>query len=395
MRLLVLLLLTTVYSYGQVGIGNVNPLEQLHVGGNDSTIRIDGLSQTNNTLNNGTGSNLMVDSLGNIIIKEVTTGTSQQSASNCVYSTFEDFGAIGDGVTDDSAAIQNAVDSGKPLFVTRKTFKITSTINVVNDLFITGAGNGSVVKIEGNKNTFSVKGTNNTFQNFTIIGNNTGASQDGIKISGYYNYTGDRQNNIIKSMRISNLGGVGINSYKFYSSDFNMRWEGSLTVSDCIISDCNYGISNNARAEYNIYSNNKIQNCNIGFYTNSGNTSFMGGVITGCSNTGVYIDSGDNDAHSQVVGTMINHNTINVLAKQTRTYTFVGCTMYVGDIKTSGTGITLFKDCDFSMSGNTLLTNSKTRFSDCDFNEMPTTYSGSTQSLVIDCYNNMTLITTF
>ena len=43
------------YSIGfsQVGIGTTNPQEELHVTGNTSTIRIEGLNITNNPLNDG------------------------------------------------------------------------------------------------------------------------------------------------------------------------------------------------------------------------------------------------------------------------------------------------------------------------------------------------------
>ena len=46
-----------------------------------------------------------------------------------------DFGAVGDGVTDDSAAIQAAVDAGNVVF-DRKTYKINSTINIGSNRII-------------------------------------------------------------------------------------------------------------------------------------------------------------------------------------------------------------------------------------------------------------------
>ena len=47
-----------------------------------------------------------------------------------------DFGAVGDGVTDDTAAIQSAlsfaVSSGRDLFIPTGSYKVTSTINLVS-----------------------------------------------------------------------------------------------------------------------------------------------------------------------------------------------------------------------------------------------------------------------
>lgn len=47
------ILLYTSIGFSQVGIGTTNPQEQLHIAGNTSTIRIEGLSNANNPLNDG------------------------------------------------------------------------------------------------------------------------------------------------------------------------------------------------------------------------------------------------------------------------------------------------------------------------------------------------------
>lgn len=55
------------------------------------------------------------------------------------YVTPEMFGAVGDGVTDDSNAIQSAVNSGKTVILGRnKTYKITDTILLPNNANIVG-----------------------------------------------------------------------------------------------------------------------------------------------------------------------------------------------------------------------------------------------------------------
>jgi parallel beta-helix repeat protein len=44
----------------------------------------------------------------------------------------KDFGAVGDGVADDTAAIQAAIDSGKTAYVPKGTYKISATLNLNN-----------------------------------------------------------------------------------------------------------------------------------------------------------------------------------------------------------------------------------------------------------------------
>jgi len=61
---------TVLTSLAQVGIGTTIPQEALHVAGNSSTIRIEGLNSTNNIENLGGGDiyNLMVDADGDLTI---------------------------------------------------------------------------------------------------------------------------------------------------------------------------------------------------------------------------------------------------------------------------------------------------------------------------------------
>ena len=57
----------------QVGIGTSNPEKELHISGTNSTIRVDGLNQTNNANNSGTASTpLGVNSDGDLIVLKKT-----------------------------------------------------------------------------------------------------------------------------------------------------------------------------------------------------------------------------------------------------------------------------------------------------------------------------------
>ena len=64
---------STISGWAQgVGINNSNPQETLHIGGTDSSIRIEGLNSTNNSKNLGSSGlyNVMVDADGNLTLGE-------------------------------------------------------------------------------------------------------------------------------------------------------------------------------------------------------------------------------------------------------------------------------------------------------------------------------------
>lgn len=61
--------------------------------------------------------------------------------------TFKQYGAVGDGVADDTLAIQSALLSGGDVFVEEGTYKITSTIVIPSNTRIRGLGDKSKITI--------------------------------------------------------------------------------------------------------------------------------------------------------------------------------------------------------------------------------------------------------
>lgn len=78
--------------------------------------------------------------LGKKVSDENETEIKQTSSQEKTFVTPEMFGAAGDGVTDDSNAIQKAIDSGYPVLLSQKTYLIGSTLTVSGKKTIIDAG---------------------------------------------------------------------------------------------------------------------------------------------------------------------------------------------------------------------------------------------------------------
>ena len=59
----------------------------------------------------------------------------------------KDYGAVGDGVADDTAAVKAAVNTGRGVYIPSGTYKITGNIGDISGMVVTGAGRGKTVLV--------------------------------------------------------------------------------------------------------------------------------------------------------------------------------------------------------------------------------------------------------
>lgn len=309
------------------------------------------------------------------------------------FVTPEMYGAVGNGTTDDSTAIQNAINSGFPVLLSKKNYRVSSTLTVINNVKIFGLGKESILSTISNVTTINITGDYNTFENFTILGNTAGTSQWGIVADGNAGFTLPRINNIINKCYFLNLHS-GVVSRNMIGTISGTRMEGSFTISDSIFNACTKGFAALVRGEYNILVNNKFEACTTGVELTGGNNSIIGGQIVNCT-TGIQFISGSNDAHGVISNVKINHNTTQLSAANGIEQMFIGCTFYAGNITITGTGRNLFSNCTFSMGANTMtITNSPVIFYSCYFAVVPGTYTlTGTQPQVINCFNGSNIMT--
>jgi hypothetical protein len=116
------------------------------------------------------------------------------------FVSVKDFGAVGDGVTDDTAAIQAALDSGaKLILLPRGDYKITSTLTIPTSVILRGDGINNT-QISNDSNTFAFTLTNcigSGIEGIYIYSVGTDGAEKGILIE--QSATGNSRHNFVRS----------------------------------------------------------------------------------------------------------------------------------------------------------------------------------------------------
>ena len=260
-----------------------------------------------------------------ILITDLSNRISMLETFTEGYVTPEMFGAVGDGVADDTTQVQSAIDSGKAVFLVNK-YRITSTLKIPMDSRITGRGYDSQIISEIDDGT-PVLYCDGLLSHINISGfliNGMHKNSIGIKIDNPYDGC-SLVNLLFLNMVNSSIecGTTGIVSQ-------------GLLIDNCIIWDSN---TNAAAGTYHIFEftgcnefniqNSKLlyDGINRGSVQNLKATNCMDMLITGCSfanttsaailftgtqsrycrligNTYELIDGGSNTALIELIGTV-------------------------------------------------------------------------------------------
>lgn len=276
------------------------------------------------------------------------------------------FGAIGDGVTDDTDALQTAIDSGETvIFEPNKVYKITRQLTIKNDNVIID-GNGSTMLCDvytgsSTRNWIYVNLKNNiTIKNLTIDGNAATGSTHLISMFGTKNITIDNcefTRGYGYALRLNDgCANVRITRCNFHDIDGPAGNPGGaiygISYNDLIINDCYAEHLGDHFAYITGSSRNvMISNCIVKYageneltagaaYVAYGNTSYM--TVKNCiaqnCRTGfhvapqdsydsapTYIDFIDCTAASCISGAF---DVVGTNAKKPAGINFIGCTSY-------------------------------------------------------------------
>lgn len=235
------------------------------------------------------------------------TGT--LSASNLTTYNVLNYGLVGDGSTDDRAALNTLLNttapSGSTIYFPRTSasYSLGSGISVANKYFyfvsdfatINVGGNFSAFTFSSSSNT-TLLGARNSFNNLRFLGTSSGSSQCAITFST------DASEFTVSNCTFENIAGNAINLYVTNSPN----GAGGLITANKFIS-CGTGAKGGLVAEYVNVQNNYFLSCSQAISSTAGNWKILGNNINRCSQ-GILFAAGSNDGHGIIANNDINHS---------------------------------------------------------------------------------------
>lgn len=247
---------------------------------------------------------------------------------------------------DDTAAITSALNAlaalgGGKLELGAKRYTTLTGIAIPASTYgisIVGQGSASQLYTPNNITVLTAHQEHTFLRDFDIVGNSTGAAQDGI-----HNWVGTSGTSdwACVNVRCLNLGGTAF--YIYYAGP---TAEQAPMLSGCLATSCGTGFVDGA--EYAMLINCVATLCARGCEVDCGNF-----IINGCNfsnNTkNLYVTGGGNDGHGTIANTLLNHGVraieIGTVGGLTNGILITGCQAFYGDILLKSTnGVRLLKN---------------------------------------------------
>lgn len=346
----------------------------------------------------GTNADLSATGGTSKVLKQLSVGAaitvatlSTADITNLTFVTPEDYGAVGDGSTDDSTAINNAISNanttGKIVFFSQKNYRVASTLTLsFGNTYLMGCGVGTKLSTVSNISIITITSANNSIWGIDFVGNSSGASQRGIDITGNAGLTLDYTCNRVSYCNFESFNQAGIYVKQVFGVPVASVHNGAIYGVNNYFKSCVNGIYLDDRAEYNGFTETHMEACTTGIRIVAGNNNFSNGSITG-GTTGIIFTSGGNDGKCIISAFKINHNTTSINSTGvTLGSKFIGCEMIINGSITcvNGTGHD-FIGCTLANATITITNSTPTIFNACTFNTTPTWTITGTQPITIGC----------
>lgn len=252
-------------------------------------------------------------------------------ANYTFYATPINFGAVGDGVTDDTQALQDCIDyantNGLSVYLPHKTYLITDSLIIYNGTKI--EGNGSTITTESNVPMITASGVVSKVEihDLNLVGSNevSDTLNNGIELVCYYS-TIDKVNfrHLYKAIKLSATGASGtlvenkIRNCEVHEcqSGFDLGESNNNKITDGILENC---IVTTTNASLNGIFIGSVAGWNINNIHVYGSSTYglelQNGFYTNVSN--IYVEStSDIGIRFTSVQTDVNASNINVVIKK-------------------------------------------------------------------------------
>ncbi|WP_268247575.1 right-handed parallel beta-helix repeat-containing protein [Deinococcus ficus] len=239
------------------------------------------------------------------------------------------FGAKGDGVTDDTAALQKAASSGKSLIFPSGTYLVSRAVTFSGVSGLSYVGQGATIKAKSGFTGAALlhlsNTTNTTVRGFTVIGAGEGTGWiDGVRVSG-------GSGAVVDGNTISQLGGCGVyventtgttvstntvSGVKYHgvfsSASSKQTWRGNrITGHGSTVLTGGIGLLGQLGGDYLIENNVVSAIGNTGMKTEgASNVVFRGNNLDGFATDGIKIMPLPEKGVSQVSNGVIENNTV-------------------------------------------------------------------------------------
>ena len=279
-----------------------------------------------------------------------------------------DYGAVGDGVTNNATAFNAAIASGKrKILVPSGVFVLAGagTGNAITTLLpyqsLEGTGEGSVIKLT--TNDFAVRITNaNVVEHLKFIGSG--------KLSGKQ-YQTPVQAFFAKNCKVTNIlfENISGGSYEMlggciavYGQEDPGRFTNNVSISNVRIFNCGYGITLGPRGEYCTVSDVHCDSSIVAIASKAGNTNIS--AVNGSNNkTGLLLLGGDNNSHSVYNNILLNHcDTALNMKNQAVTDEFTNVNCYYGVINIANCIRPHYNACQWYSNNLYLTGNTRPKF---------------------------------